>query len=213
MSRRSFLKKSAGTLLSITGIGMGGHYYAHDIEPGWIDIKRITIKHKLIPEGFNGFKIVQFSDTHLGFQFQIKDLTSVITKMEKLNPDVMIFSGDLMDHPNEYPMPEEIIPYLKKIKTPCGKYCIYGNHDHGGNGSERSEILSPWRKEYPHDANMFYATAISEAHYWSTPYMQILKFINIAKSNTPQNKRLASWYEKEAYKMLKIKEASDSGKF
>lgn len=102
-----FLKKSAGTLLSITGIGMGGHYYAHDIEPGWIDIKRITIKHKLIPEGFNGFKIVQFSDTHLGFQFQIKDLTSVITKMEKLNPDVMIFSGDLM-------ITQTNIPCLKK---------------------------------------------------------------------------------------------------
>lgn len=136
MSRRSFLKKSAGALLSITGLGMGGHYYAHDIEPGWIDIKRITIKHKLIPEGFNGFKIVQFSDTHLGFQFQIKDLISVISKMEKLNPDVMIFSGDLMDQPDEYPMPDEIIPYLKKIKVPFGKYCIFGNHDHGGNGSE-----------------------------------------------------------------------------
>ena len=89
------------------------------------------------------------------------------------------------------------------------KKCI----ENGGSGSERTEILSPWRKECPHDANMYYATAISEAKYWSSSYMQILQFINIAKSKTPQNKRLASWYEKEANKMLKLKQVSDSGKF
>lgn len=89
------------------------------------------------------------------------------------------------------------------------KKCI----ENDGSGSERTDILSPWRKEYPNDANMYYATAISESKYWSSSYMQILQFINIAKSKTPQNKRLASWYEKEANKMLKLKQVSDSGKF
>lgn len=136
MTRRSFLKKTISTLLTLTGAGIGGRYYVHDIEPKWIEFNEIVIRHSLIPKGFNGMKMVQFSDTHLGFQFQLKDLQAALSKIQTFSPDVVLFTGDLMDEPNKYPHHSEIIPLLQNIQAPLGKFSIYGNHDHGGYGSK-----------------------------------------------------------------------------
>lgn len=136
ISRRTFLKKSLGTLLAVTGAGVGGGYYAHDIEPKWLEIKHLYISHPLIPNGFNGIKMAQFSDTHLGFQFQLNDLQAIVEKINQLDPDIVLFTGDLMDAPNEYKEQDKIPSVLNQLKAPLGKFSIYGNHDHGGYGSE-----------------------------------------------------------------------------
>lgn len=135
LTRRSLLKTSFGALITIFGLGSGGYVYAHNIEPSLLDIQSIQIKHSLIPRSFDGVKIVQFSDTHLGFQYNLNQLKKVINIINSYQPDVVFFTGDLMDNPTEYKHIEEIVPILKQIKAPLGKYCIYGNHDHGGYGS------------------------------------------------------------------------------
>ncbi|PLS16493.1 metallophosphoesterase [Bacillus sp. M6-12] len=143
ISRRSFIKRSLGTLLTFTGFGVGGRFYAKHVEPHWFETTEYTITHDLIPQGFNDFKIVQFSDTHLGFQFQLEELKGIIKKINNLQPDAVFFTGDLMDEPNKYPQPGQIISVLKQLKAPMGKFCVYGNHDHGGNGSRLyEEIMS-----------------------------------------------------------------------
>ncbi|RFU71083.1 metallophosphoesterase [Peribacillus saganii] len=141
ISRRSFIKKSLGTLLTFAGFGVGGRYYAKHIEPHWFETTEYTITHDLIPQGFNNFKFVQFSDTHLGFQFQLEELRVIIQKINKLQPDAVFFTGDLLDEPNKYPQPERIIRVLNKLNAPHGKFCIFGNHDHGGNGSRLYEDI------------------------------------------------------------------------
>lgn len=136
ITRRSFIKRTLGAILALFGIGIGGRYYSHEVEPKWLDLSTISISNPLIPEGFNGLKIVQFSDTHLGFQFQLPDLVSVTEQINALRPDLIFFTGDLMDDPNQYPFQQEIIPVMKRLNASMGKLCIYGNHDHGGNGSK-----------------------------------------------------------------------------
>ena len=71
LTRRTLLKTSFGALLTIIGLGSGGYVYAHNIEPSLLDIQSVQIKHSLIPRSFDGVKIVQFSDTHLGFQYKL----------------------------------------------------------------------------------------------------------------------------------------------
>ncbi len=41
-----------------------------------------------------------------------------------------------MDVPNKYSQANQIIPILKELYAPFGKYTVYGNHDHGGYGSD-----------------------------------------------------------------------------
>lgn len=136
VTRRSFLKKVFGSLLTISGLGAGGYYYAGHIEPKLLDINNFPIRHKSIPKSFNHFKIVQFSDTHLGFQYDRKQFMTLVDQINKLKPDLIFFTGDLLDAPNQYLEGDKIIPLLKKLHAPFGKFAIYGNHDHGGYGSD-----------------------------------------------------------------------------
>ena len=136
ISRRTFIKNGLRTLAAVTGLSVGGGYYSHNLEPKWLEIKHNFISHPLIPKGFDGMKIIQFSDTHLGFQFQLSDLQAIVNKINQLDPDIVVFTGDLMDEPNKYKAQNKIPPVLNQLKAPLGKFSIFGNHDHGGYGSE-----------------------------------------------------------------------------
>lgn len=136
LSRRSFIKRLLKFGLISAGSGTGIYYYARQIEPRMLKVSHHTIRHHFIPEGFKKFKIVQFSDTHLGFHYSLSQFNRLITKINSLNPDVIFFTGDLMDKPNEYDQQHLITSLLKRLQAPFGKFAIYGNHDHGGYGSE-----------------------------------------------------------------------------
>jgi len=136
ITRRIFIKKTLGALLTCIGIGSGGYFYARTIEPALLDIQTVQIRHPLIPASFDGVKMVQFSDTHLGFQYTLRQFAGLMQKINELKPDIVFFTGDLMDAPNRYKDLEKIAPVLAKLHASLGKFCIYGNHDHGGYGSE-----------------------------------------------------------------------------
>jgi uncharacterized protein len=135
-TRRTFLKRLAGSFLTILGLGAGGYVYANRIEPSLLGITRLEIRHPLIPTAFHGKKIIQFSDTHLGFQYNLNQFEKLIKVINDDKPDLIFFTGDLMDEPNRYTEINKLISILQRLHAPLGKYCIYGNHDHGGYGTE-----------------------------------------------------------------------------
>ncbi|WP_078547456.1 metallophosphoesterase [Litchfieldia alkalitelluris] len=135
-TRRKFLNKSVKALVTIGLSSTLGYAYARFIEPNWIEVTQHTITHSLIPKNFDGVKIVQFSDTHIGHNFELNHLEHIINKINSLNPDIVLFTGDLLDHPNEYKQIDQVPPILRKIQATLGKFSIYGNHDHGGYGSD-----------------------------------------------------------------------------
>jgi len=141
VSRRSFLKRTLGFFLTTFGLGAGGYYYAREIEPKRLDITYHKIHHKSIPQSFNDFTIVQFSDTHLGFQYDLNQLKTLVRKINQLQPDVIFFTGDLMDEPNNYTEANQIVPILQELHAPFGKFAVYGNHDHGGYGLDLYKII------------------------------------------------------------------------
>ena len=84
-----------------------------------------------IPESFNDVRIVHFSDLHYGITSD-KKLKKIVTKINSYEPDIVIFTGDLID--KKYTASDEdnkyIINELKKIKVKLGKYAIVGNEDY-----------------------------------------------------------------------------------
>ncbi|MBO8178718.1 metallophosphoesterase [Aeribacillus pallidus] len=136
MNRRTFLKKIVGSLFGVIATGFGGYYYGKYIEPFRLQINHIEIAHPLIPKGFNGCRLVQFSDTHLGFHYDLPQFKKHIQTINSLQPDVILFTGDLMDRPNQYPFTEQVVHSLQQLEATFGKFAIYGNHDHGGYGTE-----------------------------------------------------------------------------
>lgn len=137
ISRRKFFKQTFH-LLAGTMVGMvAGTFYMNKIEPRWIEVKRIPIEHPAIPPSFNHFTIVQFSDTHLGFHFDFRQLEKTIRIIQNEEPDLIIFSGDLVDNLLTYVDVQDTIIFLNKLYAPHGKFAVFGNHDHGGYGSEK----------------------------------------------------------------------------
>ncbi|AIE59470.1 metallophosphoesterase [Bacillus methanolicus] len=136
VTRRVFLKKMFSSFFVAIASGAGGYVYAREVEPKMLKIYNYTFRHRSIPRGFDGFKIVQFSDTHLGFQYNLTQFEKLISKINSLKPDIIFFTGDLMDNPNKFSETDKIAPLLSRLTAPFGKFSIYGNHDHGGYGSD-----------------------------------------------------------------------------
>ena len=139
LSRRSFLKKGALYGVTLLTSLAGGRYYMKEVEPDWVEINQYTYSHLLIPPSFNQTRIVQFNDTHIGFQYDLTDLQKTVQTMTDFKPDLICFAGDLLDNPDEYRVPSELYSLLNSLKAPLGKYAVYGNHDHGGYGTELYE--------------------------------------------------------------------------
>ncbi|WP_102262024.1 metallophosphoesterase [Mesobacillus jeotgali] len=136
ITRRTFIKRAVGTLLTAGGLGTGSYFYAREVEPRMLDITRHTIKNAALPSGFDGVRVIQFSDTHIGFQYTMEQLKQLITKINKLKPDLIVFTGDLLDDPRNFTEKNELITMLSNLDAPLGKFAVYGNHDHGGYGSD-----------------------------------------------------------------------------
>lgn len=141
MTRRTFLKRGFGILGAALAMACGGYGYARYIEPRMIEVTRHTITNRLIPRGFDNFKIVQFSDTHLSDVFTSGDLNKAAEKINQLKPDLLIFTGDLIDKPHLFNDHQRALAVLKNLEAPFGKLCVYGNHDHGGYGTNTYKAL------------------------------------------------------------------------
>nr|WP_181349202.1 metallophosphoesterase [Thalassobacillus sp. CUG 92003] len=142
MSRRSFLKKIFGSFLTFIGLSGGTYYYARYIEPDLLTVQDTVISKANIPDSFEGFKIIQFSDTHLGFHYNLDQLKKLAEKINQLEPDLILFTGDLVDEPQSYNWQNaRLVSILSLLHAPHGKYWIYGNHDHGGYGTQKVKAV------------------------------------------------------------------------
>lgn len=139
MNRRSFLRRAFSSLMSLIGLSGGTYYYAKHLEPYMLTTKRENLVSTKIPNSFNDFTILQFSDTHIGFHYSLNELRKLVTKINSLKPDIILFTGDLIDSPDKYSKAdfEALIAVLQKLRAHHGKFWIYGNHDHGGYGTEK----------------------------------------------------------------------------
>ena len=81
--------------------------------------------------GTDNFRIVQVSDSHLGTTMNGKDFSKYMEDINKLNPDIVVITGDYVDDDSPYEYMVDASEGLGKLKTTYGVYFIYGNHDKG----------------------------------------------------------------------------------
>lgn len=83
-----------------------------------------------LPEEFNGLRIVQISDTHLGsFNGDFEEVQKGFDLINSLDADYVMFTGDLINNFSDEA--EGWIEKLKSIRARFGKFSILGNHDYG----------------------------------------------------------------------------------
>lgn len=105
--------------------------YIHKLEPSFITTKEYAITNEKIPNSFNGFKIAHFSDIHFGRTTNEEEVKKVVEKINEMNPDIVVFTGDLFDP--YITLLEENKEYLKeelgKIHSNLGNFAVLGDND------------------------------------------------------------------------------------
>ena len=87
------------------------------------------IKLAKLPEGFEGMKIVQISDLHLGSWNLTEPLEQAVSMINDTDPDLILFTGDLVNFSTKEAFRFE--ETLSKLKAKNGVYAVLGNHDYG----------------------------------------------------------------------------------
>ncbi|MCH5599388.1 metallophosphoesterase [Niabella ginsengisoli] len=92
-------------------------------------VKNIKIPFANLPAAFKGLKVVHISDIHTGSFTNYKAVNKGIDMILEQNPDLILFTGDLVNNKSE-----EVGEYQKifsRLKAPMGVYSVLGNHDYG----------------------------------------------------------------------------------
>jgi len=94
-------------------------------------IREYKIVNKNVPTSFYGFKVVHFSDLHYGMSVDENDLKKLVLNINETKPDIVIFTGDLVDKRKieKTDFYNVLVEYLSKIESTYGKFYVSGNHD------------------------------------------------------------------------------------
>ena len=95
-----------------------------------LDVNHIEYVSEDLPKAFDGYRIVQFSDAHVGSYMKHNDwvLQKAIDSINAQKPDMIVFTGDLQNI-----QPSELYPHmevLSQLKAKDGIYSVLGNHDY-----------------------------------------------------------------------------------
>ena len=111
--------------------------------------KKVAIKN--LPQAFKGFKIVHISDIHSGSLKETAAVQKGIDLIQKQNPDLILFTGDLVnDRAVEM---QDWTGIFGQLSAPKGVYSTLGNHDYGD--------YVQWPSSAEKEANL---TALKEVH-------------------------------------------------
>ena len=118
----SFRPLASGCVLLALGWSVYGFWTAfHPI------VKPIEIQLENLPPQWRDRKIVQLSDVHLGHFHGTASMARLAERVEKLQPDLVVITGDLFDGMTDG-MPEFEEP-LKRVRARHGVFFVTGNHE------------------------------------------------------------------------------------
>ena len=103
--------------------------YGYYVDTNGFIIKENTIVVDNISDSYNGFKIIQFSDTLINSEQDIKNLNNVVSSINNLEPDIVFFTGDLLNSSYKLKETETVSNILNRINAKYGKYAIIGDND------------------------------------------------------------------------------------
>ena len=114
-------------------------WFLYGFLEGWkrLEIKNITFSSPDLPPYFDGYRLLHFSDFHLGtFPKNTEFVQEVVDCANREGVDMMLFTGDLVNN-----SASEVLPYidiLKQLHAPDGVFSVWGNHDYCEYGNDHT---------------------------------------------------------------------------
>lgn len=133
----------AGAILAVATFA--GLWWSALVTRNSINVSEVTIEITGLPKEFDGYRIVQFSDAHVGtYGTDTAFVSRAVDKINSLRGDLIVFTGDIVNMRSD-----ELTPHvgpLSRLTAPDGVLAILGNHDYGD--------YSDWSSPADKHANM-----------------------------------------------------------
>ena len=148
---RKMLRSRAnyGNLVGVVMVVLNWYvlFYGSFVGFDQITVREMTYESADLPEAFDGYRIVQFSDAHVGTYIGGREhlLRAVVDTINAQCPDMVVFAGDLQNRE-----PQEIRPFvdvLGGIKAKDGVFSVIGNHDYADYIEATPDIKAENEKE------------------------------------------------------------------
>ena len=126
LPRKYYLKVISVLTLLIWGLVGYGYFVGFE----QLEIREIEYACSDLPEAFDGYRIVHFSDAHIGTYTGSRQwlLQRAVDTINAVRPDIVLFTGDLQ---NVYPDELDVqVPILSQLKAHDGVMSVLGNHDY-----------------------------------------------------------------------------------
>jgi len=120
---------ATATGVAVGALAAGTMLWGTIVTPRTLQVREVTLEFDRLPQAFDGYRIVHWSDAHLG---TCNGDTAVVARwlqqINDLRPDMICFTGDLVSR-----VTAEAEPYrhlLAQLHAPDGVYSVLGNHDY-----------------------------------------------------------------------------------
>lgn len=102
-------------------------FYGYFVGFSTLEVRQFEYASADLPEAFDGYRIVQFSDAHVG-SYNGSMLENAIETINAQGADAIVFTGDLENlHPDEL---EPQMSVLSQLHAKDGVFSVLGNHDY-----------------------------------------------------------------------------------
>ena len=91
-------------------------------------VRNVDVPIENLPPQLDGYRIVQWSDVHIGATIRRPFVQSLVERTNALHPDALVITGDFVDGPMEA-LRDEIAP-LHDLRTRDGVFYVTGNHEY-----------------------------------------------------------------------------------
>ena len=114
----------------------------HEDARQWLEIVEIDLDLQNLSDQFHGTRVVHISDLHCGRTVSPKYLHRCIHRINQLDPDIVVLTGDYITYDTFGRFRQEVIQLVGGIKSKLGTYACLGNHDYGV-----GSIFRSWRHD------------------------------------------------------------------
>ncbi len=124
--RRDFLAQVLAGGAATFAIALSGWGVWSAVRP--VEVKRLTVRLKKLPEELRGLRLVQLTDMHVGPTIGRSFVEDIVSKVNRLNPDIVAITGDLID--GSVAELGDAVGHLGKIRSKLGTFFVTGNHEY-----------------------------------------------------------------------------------
>ena len=159
----ALLKRCPTRPFTLVGVGLALYSFGCIAYGSFFGITRFEVKEveyssPRLPDGFDGYRIVQLSDIHIGsWQGRQKSIQKLVDMANGQKADLIVFTGDLVNQQSHEL--DAFAPILSQLHAPDGVYSILGNHDYG--------TYYHWKSPEEESANLDYLLRQEGAMGWT----------------------------------------------